>query len=379
MRRLRHFSILSMFIGLLGCLKQKNEINSQKNQGGQDRKDQIATATDEYFYSNIFDILSKSIFTPEKNDLSKMQYLSSRTFEKNGEKYRYVVFFESLYKYNKEDFDSQQISATLSVNDPVLPGEIIANHIILRVSDLGHPISVLHQYADFYHGDYSISSDPMYNRFGNIYGFWHPRFQSNQEIELTQISEVHFDNFIGNELADKSNGIKEYQPIVFHLENDPLILQFFRPEPHRITNLLLKRKKLSDQFIGPFGRIISEQLRFKNLARSILPGAMIQSKVDKKAYLRLLIDMDFENLNWTLFSECSESTSADIKKEKFIGKLELHHNQLILKEMGSIDLDSFILRLSNMSFLGTFPKNCRPDSLESFEGPLEYQIHLESR
>lgn len=379
MRRLRHFSILSMFIGLLGCLKQKNEINSQKNQGGQDRKDQIATATDEYFYSNIFDILSKSIFTPETNDLSKMQYLSSRTFEKNGEKYRYVVFFESLYKYNKEYFDSQQISATLSVNDPVLPGKIIANHIILRVSDLGHPISVLHQYADFYHGDYSISSDPMYNRFGNIYGFWHPRFQSNQEIELTQISEVHFDNFIGNELADKSNGIKEYQPIVFHLENDPLILQFFRPEPHRLTNSLLKRKKLGDQFIGSFGRILSEQLRFRNLTRSILPGAMIHSKTDKKTNLRVLIDMDFENLNWTLFAECSESTSADIKREKFMGKLELHHNQLILKEMGSIDLDSFILRLSDISFLGNFPKNCRPDSLKSFEGYLDYQIHLESR
>lgn len=147
----------------------------------------------------------------------------------------------------------------------------IFKYLILRVSDLGHPISVLHQYADFYHGDYSISSDPMYNRFGNIYGFWHPRFQSNQEIELTQISEVHFDNFIGNELADKSNGIKEYQPIVFHLENDPLILQFFRPEPHRLTNSLLKRKKLGDQFIGSFGRILSEQLRFRNLTRSILP------------------------------------------------------------------------------------------------------------
>jgi hypothetical protein len=62
-----------------------------------------------------------------------------------------------------------------------------------------------------------------------------------------------------------------------------------------------------------------------------------------------------------------------------MGKLELHHNQLILKEMGSIDLDSFILRLSDISFLGNFPKNCRPDSLKSFEGYLDYQIHLESR
>lgn len=95
MRRLRHFSVLSFFIILSGCLKQKGEINSQKNQVGQDKKDQIETATDEYFYSNIFDILSKSIFTPETNDLSQMKYLSSRTFEKNGEKYRYVVFFES--------------------------------------------------------------------------------------------------------------------------------------------------------------------------------------------------------------------------------------------------------------------------------------------
>lgn len=137
-----------------------------------------------------------------------------------------------LYKYNKEYFDSKQISTILSASDPVLPGKIIANHIIFRVSDLGHPMSVLHQYADFYHGDYSISSDPMHNRFGNNYGFWHPRFQSNQEIELTQISEVHFDKFIGNELADKSKGIKEYQPIVFHLENDPLILQFFRLQNH---------------------------------------------------------------------------------------------------------------------------------------------------
>ncbi|MBK7845779.1 MAG: hypothetical protein IPJ71_19250 [Bdellovibrionales bacterium] len=385
MRGIKYFSILALSLISAGCFKSKGEKQDQQKISNQETREERKPEIKEYNSSSIFYILSKSIFTPEKYDIKYSHYLSSRVFEKDKETFKYIVFFESLFKYNKEYFDSQYKLQTIAGDDRILPGAIIANHIILKVSPHGEPLGVVHQYIDLYHGKYSMNSEFEqaifgFDSFGNLSAYWRNGLEvQGQGMVLSEIVEDNFHNFIGDKLSDELGKIDGIQPVEFHLEDNPLVFGFLISDKLKVKHSLLRKRHLSDQLLSPFGRITSETLRYSNKVRYVLPGAIIHRNIERKTYLQSTIEMDFVNLNWILFVKCYEGVSADRTNEKFMGKLELHDNQLILKKMGTIDLDSFILRLPDLSFLSKFPKDCRPDQLKSFEGPLDYQIHLESR